>query len=89
MYSLCTVFIQLIPKIKPQRTQRAHREALIARKVSLRGMPKASEAIPMGMASTILPTYGPELFYHEEHEENNGIKVVQRRYLKFGEKDLF
>jgi len=46
--------------------------------VSLRGIArskatKQSEAIPNGIASTILPTYGPEQFHHEAHEAHEEL----------------
>jgi len=56
--------------------------------VSLRGMPKASEAIHNGLASTMLPAYGLELFYYEDHEENNGIRICSSKLLKVLRKRL-
>ena len=65
-------------KIKPQRAQKdgerecrgagereKGKKGAIPRGCRCEALRQQSEAIPNGMASTIFPTYGPELFHHE------------------------
>jgi len=40
---------------------------------ALRSLAEQSEAIPIGLASTIIPINGLEICYHEDHEEHEEI----------------
>ena len=52
---------------------------------ALRSIAKQSEAIPIGIASTILPAYGLKIINHETHEESydNNIKIKRFVLLLF------
>jgi len=60
----------------------------------LRRPAEQSEAIPNGLASTILPTYGVEIIHHEAHEaheefQDKSVEFVFLYLLMKSQKMLF